>query len=203
MNKNQDTAIFSSKNDYNCMFLITSMMIDKKQMIESKNNKPIEFKIVSKHSTLLHSVSFGIVGIQRQYYHQFLKLVSTYFTNEDTIGSISGWDFMLSNVARPSDKYKLLQTDSVELFGYKTPYFVMIENTMISRKHVDGCNVADGKICQGDKILIKISHGNCVTIYHNKKQILYSNNLNGDKYLYFPFVGDTRNNNFELQLCQR
>ena len=49
MNKHelQDNAIFASSN--NCMFVITSMMIDKKQMTETKKNKVIEFQIQSKH----------------------------------------------------------------------------------------------------------------------------------------------------------
>ena len=188
------------------MFLITSMMIDKKQIIESKynHNKSIEIEIKSKHSTSLNHVSFGIIGIQRKHYHQLLKLISTYFTNDNTKGILSGWEFMLSNIARlPSVEYKLLVTDAVQFFGYQMLHSVMIGNIRRSAKFVDGCDVAKEGFCQGDKILIKICHGNCVTIYHNKQQMLYSNKLHCDKYLYFPFVGDTHNNNFEFELCQR
>ena len=204
MNKHEGFGILTSSN--NCMFLITSMMIDKKQIIESKNNKAnIEFEIVSKHSTSLFSVSFGIIGIQRKYYHQLLQHISTYFTNNNTIGYKSGWYLMVRdiNTVLKNDDYESSDRCAVELFGFNTPHFVMIQSAMKEANLVPGCYFTDGPVCQGDKILIKISHGNCVSIYHNKKRILYLNRLNGDDYLYFPFVGDTYNNNFEFELCQR
>lgn len=197
INKHEGTGIFASQN--NCMFLVTSMMISKRHIIidESKYDiNPIKICIESKHTTPLFAVSFGIMGIQRQYYDKLLKHSLKHFQKNNKVGSFSGWQLMTEyGIANEKSSDGL---DYVQLFCYKTPSWLLFKNVCQNAMHRPDAEVI-GDINKGDKIEITIS-GFIMTMYHNGKRVMFVNDVDATKYVYFPCIGDTYNNNFEFEL---
>ena len=195
MNDLEGTGCFASEN--NCMFVLTSMLLNRLQLKKS-TNKSINIYIESKHSTSLY-VSFGIIGIKRKCHDQLLHYIYEHFQSSNDVGSSSGWFKLMHGMKKELNLAKdETERNHVELFGYKTAYFLLFKNQMTNQE-VRGLSKLE-YVNQGDKILIQIKNRDYIAIYSNDTKIFESFCLDTSQYLYFPFIGDTYNNNFEFDV---
>ena len=201
INKFEGTGIFADQN--NAMIIFPKILNNLIKNIDYNNLTKTKLPIItieSKHTTSMFSMSFGLVAINKNYITEIFNQCVEYISNNNVVGSFSCWLAMKNKVSQINERY----WDNLKIYGFKAPIFGIEDQRFLGLAN----KITDRYIRKGDLLKIVIDYDKIISfkskklgayLFHNDCKI-FEFSIDCENFLYFPFIGDTYNNNFEFDI---